>query len=210
MKSLVITVLITSMLFMATGCVFNEKRTYRESKVDASPIAELSSEDIVRLLDALESMEREGIISLRNTQKRPGASQLLEVRDFNWVGDDDERLSFSIQIFETEQGAIDFTPSESVYRTSQQHIIRVNNERRPFTFVFYDNGTEARLGDSGVITDEYKFIIYWTMSTAIRLENYRISITEHRDNSNFGDPTTGKFIKQLVDMLKNTAGNPIS
>jgi len=205
MKSLVITVLITSMLFMATGCAFNEKRTYRESKVDASPIAELNSEDIGRLLVALEFMEREGTISLRRTQKRPGALQLLEVRNFNWVEDDDAILSFAVYIFETEQGAIDYSPSESVYRTGQQHTVRVTDDRHPFTFVLYDNGTEARLGDSRVLTDEFKFIIHWTMSSSIRLENYRILMTEHRYSDNFDDPTTGKLIKQLVDTLKNTA-----
>jgi len=209
MKSLVIAVLITCVLFMVTGCVFNEERTFRESKVDTLPIAELSSEDIGRLLDALEIMERDGTISLQSTQPHPGAIQLLEVRSYNWVGDDDARLSFSVNIFETEQGAIDYTPSESEYRTSQQNSIRVtDNGRRPFSFILYDNGTEARLRDSGVETDEYKFIIYWSISSAIRLENYRISITEHRYSDNFDDPTTSKLIKQLVDTIKNTGETP--
>ena len=211
MKSLITTFLIASMFFMVTGCVFNEKRTFRESKVDTSPIAGLSSEDIDRLLDALEIMERDSTISLQRTQPHPGAFQLMEVRNFNWVGDDDSTLMFSVHIFETEQGSIDFWPSESEYRASQQHTVRVTDDgRRPVTFIFYDNGTEARLRDSGVETNEFKTIINWSISSAIRLENYRISITEHRYSDDFDDPTTSKLIKQLVDAMKNTNENPIS
>ena len=214
MKSLVIIVLVVSLLFLTAGCVFNIEKTYQESKVDASPLAELSSEDIGRMLDVIDRMEKDGIISERRLQKRPGAAQLLEIHSFNWNGEDSERLMASVYVFETEQGAIDYSSSDSEHRNSQQHIVRVTDDSyaytRPYTFILYDNGAEARLGDSGAIIDEYRTIIHWSMNTGVRLENYRITMTEHRYSSNFDDPAAGMFIRQLVDMLQDTAESPIS
>jgi len=213
MKSIVITVLIASILFLATGCVFNEERTYRKSKVDASPLAELNSEDIGRMLDVIERLESDDIITSRRIRERPGASQLLEVHDFNWAGSK-PYLRVTVHFFETEQGAIDFTSSDSVYRNSQQHITRVSNVdhpyRRPFTFVIYDNGAEAKLSDSRANTNEYRAIIDWSITTELRLENYRIRIVEDKLINFFHFPATSKFIQQLVDMLQDTTESPIS
>jgi len=148
-------------------------------------------------------MEREGLITQRRIQERPGASQLIEVHNFNWIGSNDTRLMVGVSFFETEQGAIDFIPSEARLRNSQQQVIRVEDgsERHPYTFIFYNNGAEARLGDSWRVRDEYGFTIYFIMNSSLRLENIRISMTEHRDRNNFDDPAASEFIKLLCEML---------
>jgi len=192
-------------LFLLAGCTSQNRYSYRESTVDTFPIADLSSDDISQLLYVINQMEREGLISNRRIQERPGASQLIEIHSFSWVGSNENRLSVSVSFFETEQGAIDFIPSEARYRNSQQQVIRVEAgdgvERHPYTFILYNNGAEAMLGDSWRVRDEYGFTIYFIMNSSLRLENLRIRMTENRYRNNFDDPATSEFIKQLCEML---------
>ena len=203
LKPIIAIFIIVSVLFLFTGCVFHGKNDYRESMVETSPIADLSSDDISRVPYVINHMEREGLITHRRIRERPGASQLIEVHNFNWIGSNDTRLMVGVSFFETEQGAIDFIPSETIYRNSQQQVIRIEDDsnRRPYTLMFYNNGAEARLGDSYRVTDEYGFTIYWIMNSSLRLENIRINMTEHRYRNNFDDPAASEFIKQLCEML---------
>ena len=203
MKTIITIFTIASVLFLLTGCMSQSRYSYRESTVDTSTIADLSIDDISQVLYVINQMEREGLITQRRIQERPGASQLIEIHNFSWIGSHDARLSVSVSFFETEQGAIDFIPSEARLRNSQQQVIRVEDgsERHPYTFIFYNNGAEARLGDSWRVRDEYGFTIYFIMNSSLRLENIRISMTEHRDRNNFDDPAASEFIKLLCEML---------
>jgi len=203
MKSIITIITIASVLFLLTGCMSQKRYDYRESTVDTSPIADLSSDDISQVLYVINQMESEGLINNRRINERPGASQLIEIHSFRWKGSNDARLTVSVSFFETEQGAIDLLPSYAKYRDSQQQVIRVEDgsERHPYTMMFYNNGAEARLVDSWRSRDEYGFTIYFIQQTSLRLENTRISMTENRDRNNFDDPAASEFIKQLCEML---------
>jgi len=193
-------------IFTATAFQFFYENAHRESKVDISPIAELSSEEMGRLEGVLERLLEDDAVKGYNLKWPSGAGHLRENHDFRWVRGD-ECIDVRVSVFETEQCAINFISSEALYRLSAPAPYR--NDFDKFTFLFLENGAEIRLGDSFIPKRFGDLGIpgsWRQMNTAMRLGNIRISMSEERHYLDLDNNVTGDFIKTLCEMLGEENG----
>jgi len=202
---LAVCIILGIVLFVLTfvAFIFFSRDTYRESKVDVSPVAELSAEHMNLIEDVFKRLREDNSIRGYRVQEQPGAPQLMEIHNFIWIRVDGQRLRVNVSFFQTEQGAIDFIPSESVYRAGSSAIVRSDSERR--TFMNFNNGAEAILYDSRMMG--YDSNLWFPDSqrhigTGLRLGHVRIGMTEVRHYLDLDNNITSEFIKMLCEMLK--------
>jgi len=171
---------------------------YRESQVDTSPLAELTSEQIDRLEDAIVRFKEFDFITRFDYSEveRTGIIQSKKY-DLIWRRQEPHSLlRISITFYYDEQRAIDYF----------QFGIEIKNEhRRPYTLIENDNNTEALLAhsmmernsDTLFFPDSSRYI-----SSGLRLGNAYISLNEQQEYNNLDKNISSEFIKLLCEMLQ--------
>jgi hypothetical protein len=171
--------------------------TYRKSKVDASPIAELSSEQIDRLEEVIERFKEYDFITRFDIEEEKYTGpHLSKIYKLVWYREEPHSsLDISVRFYKDEQKAID----------DMQFGIRISEDEKLFyALIENDNNTEALLRDSKMIRtsdtlyfpNSKRFI-----SSAIRLGNARVSLTERQEYYNLDKNISSEFIKLLCEML---------
>ena len=202
-------IMFSFILFIITAAVFQSlsANVNRESKVDVSPIAELSNREMGHLIDTLGRLREDDSIRGYRVEEQRDGGHLKETHNFMWVRGD-EFIHVMVRIFDTEQGAIAFSSSESLYRLNAPAPYR--SDVGKFTFLFFENGAEIRLRDSDVqkTFGDLGIAKSWrNVNTSMRLQNIRISMTERRHYLDLDNNITSDFIKILCEMLKEEEFN---
>ena len=172
---------------------------YRKSEVNVSPIAELSSEQIDRLEDAIERFRQYDFITRFNIEEEKyTGSHLIKIFNLVWYREEPHSLlNISVSFYKEEQRAID---------DFNFWISFSSRDKKKFTLITNDNNTEALLNDSKMIRTSDTLYIPDSkryISSGIRLGSAYISLTERQENNNLDMNISTEFIKLLCDMLKD-------
>ena len=193
-------ILLSIVLFVATFATFVllSNNSYRKSKVDASPIAELSSEQIGHLEDVLERFKGyEFITRFEIEEEKYTDPHLIKIYNLIWSRKEPwSLLDISVRFYKEEQDAIN---------DLQFWVNLSKDEKLPYTFIENKNNTEALLHDSKMIRTSDT--LYFPNSqriinSAIRLCNVRISLSESQEYYNLDKNISTEFIKLLCELLQ--------
>jgi hypothetical protein len=194
-------ILLSVILFVITFAAFVlfSNNSYRKSIVDASPIAELSSDQIDRLEDVIERFKEYDFITRFDIEEEEYTGpHLSKIYSFVWRREKPHSLlGISVNIYRDEQRAID----------DIQFWARLSDEeKQPYTLIENDNNTEALLYDSRMIRSADA--LYFPNSqrhinSGIRLGNAHISMSETQEYYNLDKDVSSEFIKLLCEMLKD-------
>jgi hypothetical protein len=178
--------------------VLLSRNTFKESKIDVTPIAGLSNEQISRFEEALNQFaDFDSIVSFSVDKDQNAGSNISHRYRIFWSRSDPlSGLNISVDIYKDEQRAIeDF----------QSAVNNLNeNQDGHYKYVVYDNNTEALLPDSKMITG--LDALYFPnserhISGAIRIGNARIALAEIQKYYNLEKNVSSDFIKLLCEML---------
>lgn len=176
---------------------------YRPSRVDVSPIEELSAEQMERLEDALmqlyyiEFINGPSITEYRDFEH----PSLLRSYGFSWV-DNQGRYStpptliVSVDILRREERAVEWIQSTRI-RNEMQNI--------PYIDVINENGTEAVLRHSFMPIRASALYLPTSdrrIITEIRIGNAHIRLNETRSWHNLNDDFSSQFIYMLVELMQ--------
>jgi len=163
--------------------------TNRRSKVDASPLAELSIEQVGHLDEVIEKLKDYDFISSFRYDPKP-KRKIIET---GWRRENPpSSLHITICTFKDEKDAISNIRSSSSMGT---YGTRITN----------DNNTEALLFDSRMITTSDT--LYFPHSeryirSIIRLGNATITLTEYQKYYHLNNDISSEFIELLCELLK--------
>jgi hypothetical protein len=178
--------------------VFFSRDTYRESKVDVSPIEGLTGEQIGRLEDVLERFQGSDFITKPTAEDKAFfGSHLTNIYDMYWNSPDPGAgLMITIDFYKDEQRA----------KSVMQFGVDLSNENNGgrHKYIVFDNNTEAILGHSRMDTTADS--LYFptssrSFSSGIRLGNAHISLVEYQEFYNQDKNYSSEFIKLLCEML---------
>jgi hypothetical protein len=191
-------ILLSVFLFFLTIIAFAvfSSDSFRESKVDISPIAGLTSEQILRMEDVIERFEEFDFITKFNAL---GVRNDTNSYHIKWQGEDQKLLNISVSIYKNEIEAMELI----------QHVVRLMNEsvrQQPYIRIRNSsNNTEALLAHSYM----YRTFdtLYFpqterTIRSYLRLGNTCIDLWETQDYYNLHKSISSEFIKLLCEMLQ--------
>ena len=183
-------VLMIGLLLIAIMLI-NQRRF--PSHVDTSPLAQLTAEQVARIEDVWIQFEaHESVLHFR-AESLSNNRELDRRYSIVWQDEDFISMRISVSVFHDEKTPIN----------SMQNIMSLmdNNSRREYTYVAYDNNTEAVLEhiftDTSYISSSRRAI--WT---DIRIGNVRIQLRERRHANNLENDFSSQFIALLVEMLQ--------
>jgi len=167
---------------------------YRKSTVDASPIAELTSEQINRLEDVIETFYDYEFIRARDIEEKLNHPYLYKIFRFSYDEQKHESkngVNVTISFFRDELEAIDSMQFNAT-------------EMEKNTFITNDNNTQAVLFHSQMDrSGELPFLPTFDryMNSYIRLGNAQIRIKESIDFCRLNNEITSEFIEWLCGVL---------
>ena len=169
---------------------------YCESKIDVTPIAELSAEQIDKLEEAIKSLENHDYIrNFRNAFRNEKSSDWYY--SFYWYDNDGLRqgLNVYVRFYKEKQGAINRFKFDE------------NRKEKKFTLIRNNNDTDAILSYScmmrGSAEELYAPSSVRQINTTLRIGNAIINLSERKDKNQLDTEKSSKFIKFLCDLLNN-------
>jgi len=194
-------ILLSIVLFVLTFAAFSllSGNSYRKSQIDASPIAELTSEQIERLESVIERLKDFDFITQYEIEEKGEYTDPSVRKEYRLVWLRKEPYSLlliSIGFYYDEQCVID----------NMQLAIRTNDRhKRPYTLIVNDNNTEAILGHSRMNRSAGTFYFPRSerhMGGGLRLGNAWIGLSESQEYYNLGKNISNEFIKLLCELLQ--------
>jgi len=168
----------------------NDQR--RPSRVDVSPLAELSAEQVGRIEDVI--MQLEGTVAVRGFSVSEHPTRRFY--SFGWFVPDwhREALQISVSVYTDEQRAIEVTQN-----------LRNASRGRLYTYIDNDNNTEAMLAHSSMPRHHGLAIPTSNrrLQSTIRIGNTRIRLNETLPWYHLRDSNSSRFIALLAEMLQN-------
>jgi len=180
--------------FIAFALLSNN--TYRTSKVDFSPVSELSSKQIDRFEDVIDIFLNYDFITrytIQENEKDSDSDLSKEYRISWWRLEPFEMLNITITFFRDEQGAID-----------EIQGYRERDERH--TYIKNDNNTEAVLFDSRMLKSASAFYFPDSeryLNSSIRIGNAVIGLGEQPKYYNLDKNVSTKFIRLICELMSN-------
>ena len=179
--------------------IFLYGNAYKESKVDVSPIAELSIEQVDRLEEVINQFsELEFIVNFTISEQKGANPYLDRMYEFLWSSKDPiSSLVTYVRFFKAEDRAVaDF-----------QSMVDSREERQAggYKHIVNGNNTEALLPDSRMITSAEELYFPNTerqISGSVRLGNAIVSFSEVLQFYDLDKNISSDFIRLLCDMLK--------
>jgi len=172
---------------------------YRKSLVDASPIAELSSEQVNRLEGVLEKFKDYDFIiqcDIEEMENHPFLSKtcyMIWHRNKPFGG-----LLINIHFYNYEQDAIE----ERQLRLQENRFAPTNVLERRYTRIINDNNTEIILFDSKMDRAGHLVpVSNRNLRSEIRLGNAVISLSESPEQHQLNKNISSDFIKLLCELL---------
>ena len=174
------------------------RNTFKESKVDVAPLAELSFEQASRFEEALNKFEGfDSVVSFSVEEDQYADSRISHKYRLFWSKADPlSGLNISVDFYKDEQRAIeDFQALVSS---------RERGQDGGHKHIAFDNNTEVLLPDSKMITGPDA--LYFPNSerhidSAIRIGNARISLSEIQKYYNLDKNISSDFILALCKTL---------
>lgn len=188
-------------LFITTYFAFVvlSRNTYKESKVDVSPISEIRAERFAFLERAMDDFEGYEFIKQYKTSVKSEDDAYLRTKGYSllWVREKPyTHLKISVIFYRDEQAAIDSMESS------------INNAKLrddKYSYTKYDNGADALLFDSRMLRDGSEFFFPDSsrrISSTIRLGNAIISLTEDTNYYSLKNNVSTEFISLLCDLIR--------
>lgn len=202
---IIICIVLIPVLFIATYFAFilSSQATYRKSMVDASPIAELSSENIINIESALNNFEAFDFILNFKIDIKPEDDEFKRVKSCSFLWYDEEKsrvMAVSVNYYADEQTAVDSFMQIAPDKESQQ---LVRNKTDIFTYIENNNNTEVRLFDSYMIGSDTPHFPDSSrrIDSKLRIGNAVIWLTEDTNFYSLKNNISSEFIKLLCSMM---------
>ena len=164
---------------------------YRKSKVDISPMAELSVKQVYMLEDTIKQLEEHDFITRFDATDMPTNPRVSMIYSFTWQNPDSGK---GVRVV-----------SGSFYLEEQEAINRLRSEAKGMhRTIKNDNNTEAVLCHSRMYRNEY-FIpdLSRSLYSYIRFGNAVIIISEHLEYNELHLNASSEFIKWICELLKD-------
>ena len=189
---LIVTIIIILLLLVV---FFYHQRRF-PSHVNTSPLAQLTAEQVARIDDVWIQFEAHESV-LHFSAEDSNSREVSRRYSIVWQDEGFISMRISVSVFYDEE-----TP---IHLMQNRMSLMDSNSRREYTYVAYDNNTEAVLEhiftDTSYISSSRRAI--WT---DIRIGNVRILLRETRHANNLENDFSSQFIALLVEMLQNEAG----
>lgn len=186
----ILALIIAYILLIVVG---NNRQT--PSRVDASPIAELTEGQIARIEDVWVQFEESEFINNFRMTDLPHNRYTARSYSFDWRRRGSASMRVRISVSRDEEQIID------LFQLATERMDRSDHER--YVYVANENGTEVIL--YYVFTDMPYFVPSFDRSirTDIRIGNVVIRLRETRQAGNLRNDYSSQFIALLVEMLQN-------
>jgi hypothetical protein len=176
------------MLFVVTAIAYNMflNGFARVSRVDASPIAQLTTEQAASADSIMEWLEKQNFVY--QSSEIDGGYFSSEYRGIH--------LGVGVRIYPHEQAAYYSIRTRFFGSTAEEHThIRNDNDTEVFLIRPRDCDWHCNAFDKR----------HWHLSSLMRIENVVISLSEIRGRHNLNNDLSGIFIEHMVKMIKTEA-----